>query len=157
MNDTRKRALNVLVRTLCVFAPPVLLLLLWLLFHSSSVTTWKYEVAGSLVVAWSVAVGYRMRVARRSGICDLYMRAFAVSATEQAVVFCLAALMLDGGLTLYASFLSGMLYWMMAGGVVARRQILPTPVDLWAVTYGFVVLVLPVIVVVWIWQYYYGW
>lgn len=157
MDDNRKRALNVLMRMSCIFAPPVLLLSLRLLFGSSSVATWKYEVAGCVVVTWSVVVGYRTRVAWPNGIWRLYMRAFAVSVSEQAVVLCLAALMLDGGLTLYACLLSGVLYWMMAGGVVARRRALPTRFELWLVTYGFLAFVFPVIAIVWTWQYHYWW
>jgi hypothetical protein len=157
MDDNRKRALDVLMRMSCIFAPPLLLLSMRLLFHSSSVATWKYEVAGGVVVTWSVVVGYRTRVARRNGIWRLYMRAFAVSVSEQAVVLCLAALMLDGGLMLYACLLAGLLYWVMAGAVVARRRILPTRFDLWLVTYGFLAFVFPVIAIVSIWQYHYWW
>jgi len=65
--------------------------------------------------------------------------------------------MLDLGQALYGALLAGVLYWLIAGLVAARRPILPTPLDLLLVTHGFLLFVFPVVVVVSIWQYHYLW
>jgi len=155
MGNNRETVLSRMVWTLCVVGPPIFLLSLRLLFHSAGVGACKWQIAGWVVVAWSVLIGYWMRVAWRNAICGQYKRAFCASVIEQTLGLSLAALMLDGGLTLYGCLLAGVMYWMIAGLVVARRPIVPTRCDLRLVAHGFLSLAFPVTVVVWTWQYHY--
>jgi len=157
VSGNRTRGPSFLVPTSCVIAPLILLLFLRLAFDltSADVRAWKYEVAGGIVLAWSVTAGWRMLAARRTGICRLYKIAFIISLGEQALVLALAALVLDHGLTLYACVLGSMSYWMIAGVVVARRPLLPTRVDLVLVRHGFLLLAFFLAVIVWTWQFHY--
>ena len=139
IGDAANTALNVVVRTLCIIAPPSFFLFLRL-FDAGFDETWKDEIAGSIVFAWSGVIGYWMWTTRPWEICRLYKPAFIRSFSTQAFVLCLAALLLDGGIILYACSLASMLYWMMAGVVIARRPLLPTSFDASLISYGFVFL-----------------
>lgn len=140
--NNRTSTLSLLVRFLCVIAPPCIFLSLQLLFGitPNGVKTWKYVTSGCVVFAWSLGIGYRMLAARLCGIRRLYKRAFVISLSEQAVLLFLASLLLDGGLTLYPFLVACMFYWMIAGVVVTRPPVQPTRSDLTFVTHGFPML-----------------
>ena len=152
-NDT-KTLLNIAVRTSCLVAPPWCFLFLRQINTADFGKTWKDETAGFTVLAWCVAIGCWMWTKRRDGISHRYRAAFISSFVQQAFVLCLAALMLDGGLTLYACILACMLYWMIAGVVIARRPLTPTSSDISWITYGYFLLAFAVTLILWRWCYF---
>jgi hypothetical protein len=144
MANDKKTASNALMRIFCIIAPPSLFLAIRL---TNVLETWKYEIAGCIVLAWSVAIGHRMLITRRCGIHRLYKRAFSASLIEHAIVLGLATLVLDGGYILYDCILASMLYWMIAGVVVARRPTMPTAIDVSLVAHGFLLLAVAVVLI----------
>jgi hypothetical protein len=132
-----KSVSNAAIRTLCIFTPPTLFAILWKI---NILEKWKYEFAGGIVLSWSLAVAWRIVIGWRSEISQLYYQPIRISLVEQALILVLAALMLDQGLTLYACILAGMLYWMTAGLVLARRPTAPTPFDLSLLSVAFLVI-----------------
>jgi hypothetical protein len=58
--------------------------------------------------------------------------------------------MLDGGLTIYACLLADMCYWMMVGVAAWHTSLRPTPVEVFFVTHGFLLMAFTVSLVVWI-------
>jgi hypothetical protein len=162
VGDSRTTAPILPVQVLVLVVPPGLFLLLRSFvvarsvdFTPPCVEPWKLTIAGGIVVAWSVAIGCGRPLGSGGRVSGLYHRAFITSFVGHAIVLSFAALMLDGGLTLYACLLASMLYWMLAGVVVARRPVLPTPGDLKLVAHAFLILAFPVTVIVWTWQYCY--
>ena len=55
-------------------------------------------------------------------------------------MFILAALMLDGGLTLNAAVIAVVAYWLAFGIVLFRRASSPTRLDMLLVRYGFLLV-----------------
>ena len=137
MGGDVKAPLSVVVPTLCTITPPSLFLVLGKLSDLLAVDWRKYEVAGCIVFAWTVAICYRMRVAWRSGICRACEKGIVTSIIQHPFVLVLGGLFLDGGFTLYACILTSMFYWMITGVVVAHRPISPTPFDIFLVTRGY--------------------
>jgi hypothetical protein len=135
VND--RKITSILARISCIFAPLIVFLLIRLV---NVLERWKYDVAGGIVLAWSIAICCLIWTTRRNEICQPCRRGFFTSLVEHGLVLCLAALMLDGGMTLYACILASMFYWMTAGVVVARRPAAPTPIDVSLVAHGYLLL-----------------
>jgi hypothetical protein len=137
MADNGKTASNVPARLLCIVVPLGLFLGIRLL---NILELWKYNVAACIVIGWSLVIGCRIRITRRSEISSQCNKGFSTAIIEFGIVICLGALMLDHGLMLYACALAGMFYWMIAGIVVAHRPATPTPFDVFLITHGILPL-----------------
>lgn len=150
--------LNVLVRAMCL-GGPLCFFVLVAGTGGRTIEAWRVNTAGLIVLAWSctvaawrLAVRKRLRLPGRIEMRRRYRRAFVASFIQQAFILFLASLLLDGGLTFYACLVADMSYWMLAGIVVARRPIRPTPFDLSLIGCSYPALALLVTVAVWQWQ-----
>ncbi len=73
-------------------------------------------------------------------IASAYRPAIKTALLQQGIVFILAALMLDGGLTLNAAVIAVVAYWLAFGIVLFRRASSPTRLDMLLVRYGFLLV-----------------
>lgn len=149
MDDIEDAVYSLLVRVACIILPPWFLLTLSVAHERCCVETWKVGIAGCIVLAWSVANGCWMLIARRGRISSVYRKGVRISLYEHAFALCVALLALDHGLALYAWILTSMLYWMTAGVIVTRRSVAPTGCDRFLIAHGFLLLYVPVAIIVW--------
>ena len=138
MKDDERAALSNLVRTLCVLAPPGLVLFFGL--FSITVDAWKRLTAGGIVLAWSLVIGCWMRRSKQKGLCQPCQSGFITAFIEHAVLLVLASLIMDHGLGLYSYLVACMSYWMVAGIIVARRPLMPTSADIDVLSHAFLAL-----------------
>jgi hypothetical protein len=118
----------------------------------------RYAVFAVFVAAMHV-IGYRLwqqqHLADRAGdaklasspISPAYESPVKVALLEQAIVFILAAMVLDMGETLHAVMVAVVAYWLAFGVVLFRRPGSPTPGDLRLVRHGFLLVFLIVFTV----------
>lgn len=100
------------------------------------------------VIACVCAVGYRMYIQHSSSDIRAgdqaspakYKPAVKAAIVLQAIMLVLAALALDGGYTFHVCAVAIPAFWAMAWLIVFRRR-LPTQVDLFAIRYGYMVIV----------------
>jgi hypothetical protein len=139
MEDPAKSSFSSLMRLTCVLVPPSFIVYASL---TGAIDRWKCVVAGCITIAWSLAMACLMRKTSRDELSEPCRRGFRAALIQHAVILALAALVLDGGLTLYFCVLASIHYWMAAGVVVARRPATPTGFDVSVVRTGYFVLAL---------------
>ena len=71
-----------------------------------------------------------------------YRPAIKSAVIQQSIVLALAALVLDFGQTLRASFVAALAHWAAIALIITRRPSSPTPLDLALVRYGFWVMII---------------
>jgi hypothetical protein len=78
-------------------------------------------------------------------IAPAYKPAVKSALIQQGIVFILAGLILDGGLTFNAAVIAVVAYWLAFGLLIFRRANLPTRGDILWVRYGFLLILLIVL------------
>ena len=147
-----KTWMSVSLRVSCVVMPFYFFLAL-ISSAAFSAETWRNATAGGVVLGWSVFVAYRISVDFRIRPSGQYKAPFLMTMVQHAVVLCLAACVLDRGVTLCACLLAAILYWIPVGMIVSRRPSSPTSLDLDLVSGGFVVLAIGTTVATWLVQF----
>jgi hypothetical protein len=136
------------IRQLCVLVPFGMYLPLWAM-EPRFRETYYDEIGGVLVLTWCVWMAFRMWRSRGVAMSGEYATALKWSLLQHVVVFLLAALMLDAGLTGRSCLLAGILYWMIIGMVIVRRPSCPSRSDVAVVSSGFLCLAFFVSSVAW--------
>jgi len=146
------------VRLLCIMLPPSIFLLLYRsatwageywLHRGGFVAARHGEIAGAVVLAWTLLVALAMAARWREPLAEAYGRGFRTTTFQHAVVLLLAVLMLDWGLTFLACLLASLLYWMLAGLVIARRPTVPSGADVGLISTGYLCLACLVSLTAW--------
>ncbi len=137
MKDAARSSFSSLMRLACVLVPPSFVVYVSL---TGAVDRWKCVAAGCITVAWSLAICCGMWKISHGELSESCKNGFRIALVQHAIILCLAALVLDGGLILYLCVLASMYYWIAAGVVVARRPTTPTTFDLGVVRIGYLVL-----------------
>ncbi len=83
-------------------------------------------------------------------IAPAYRPAIKTALLQQGIVLILAALVLDGGLTLYAAVIALVAYWLGFGILVFRRASCPSRGDLLFVRYGFLLIFVCVLTITYV-------
>ena len=143
------RGIATLIRLGCILVPFPLFLLLRAFDAKYYTETSKDDIGGALILAWTILVGLRMAAGLGVALSQEYGRPFVASLKQQACILLFASLFLDSGLTLRACLLAVLLFWMLAGLIIARRPATPRPSDTAWISWSFPVLAFLVTAAAW--------
>lgn len=127
------------IRGLCILLPPSLFLVLRAMELDLSEVR-SDLLAGGIILLWSIGIAGWLWKGHRIALSNQYEPALKRTALQQGGIMVLAALVLDGGMTLRACALAMAIFWMLTGIVLARRPDCPRPSDVTFVSWGFPVL-----------------
>ena len=108
-------------------------------------------VVFTVIMAGVHFIGYRLwrrqfvQGEGTSPLSSVYWPTTKAALLQQGIIFILAALILDGGLTFHMAVIAFVAYWSALGIIVARRPSSPTRIDILLVRYGFLLVFLIVV------------